>query len=136
MTYTIKQVAEKIGVTVPTLRYYDKEGLLPFVEKKPNGTRVFKEQDFAGLKIIQCMKSSGMPIKEIKRYMDMCMEGDETLQERLQVFHDRKEIVRKEIEELNKVMEVIEHKIWYYESAIEAGTEDIHKGGQQGNDGK
>lgn len=99
MTYTIKQVAEKIGVTVPTLRYYDKEGLLPFVEKKPNGTRVFKEQDFAGLKIIQCMKSSGMPIKEIKRYMDMCMEGDETLQERLQVFHDRKEIVRKEIEE-------------------------------------
>lgn len=79
MTYTIKEVAEKMGVSVPTLRYYDKEGLMPFIEKKENGTRVFKDEDFKGLEIIACMKRSGMPIKDIKRYMDMCMEGDSTL---------------------------------------------------------
>lgn len=127
MTYTIKQVAEKIGVSVPTLRYYDKEGLMPFIEKKENGTRIFKDEDFRGLEIIKCMKNSGMPIKDIKRYMDMCMEGDSTLVDRLEVFLKRKEIVKKQIEELHNIMEIIDHKIWYYETAIEAGSESIHK---------
>jgi DNA-binding transcriptional MerR regulator len=126
MTYTIRQVAEKMGVTVPTLRYYDKEGLMPFVDKKPDGTRVFKDEDFQGLEIITCMKSSGMPIKDIKRYMDLCGD-DRTLRERLEIFLERKESVKKQMEELNKVMETINHKIWYYETAIEAGTEAIHK---------
>lgn len=127
MNYTIRQVAEKMGVTVPTLRYYDKEGLLPFVDKKPNGTRVFKDEDFEKLAIITCMKNSGVPIKDIKMYMDLCTEGDSTLQERLEIFIERKDAVQKQIEELNKVMETINHKIWYYKTAIEAGTEEIHK---------
>lgn len=127
MKYTISQVAEKMGVTVPTLRYYDKEGLLPFVEKKPNGTRVFKDEDFQWMSIITCMKNSGTPIKDIKRYMDLCEEGDSTLRDRLEIFFERKEAVQKQIDELNQVMETINHKIWYYETAIEAGTEDIHK---------
>lgn len=127
MSYTIRQVAEKMGVAVSTLRYYDKEGLLPFVDKKPDGTRVFKDEDFQGLGIIACMKNSGMPIKDIKRYMDLCIEGDNTLKDRLEIFLERKEYVQKQMEELKKVMETIEHKIWYYETAIEAGTEAMHK---------
>lgn len=127
MTYTIRQVAEKMGFTVPTLRYYDKEGLLPFLDKKPDGTRVFKDEDFQGLAIITCMKNSGMPIKDIKKYMDLCQEGDSTLQERLEIFLERKEAVLKQMEELNKIMETIKHKICYYETAIEAGTEAVHK---------
>lgn len=127
MNYTIRQVAEKMGVTIPTLRYYDKEGLLPFVDKKANGTRVFKDEDFQGLAVITCMKNSGVPIKEIKKFMDLCKEGDSTLQERLEIFLERKEAVEKQMEELNKVMETINHKIWYYETAIQAGTEEVHK---------
>ena len=127
MTYTIKQVADKMGVSVPTLRYYDKEGLLPFIEKKENGTRIFKESDLRTLEIISCMKASGMPIKDIKRYMDMCLEGDSTLEDRLDIFLKRQEVVKEQMEELNKTMSVIEHKIKYYEKAIKAGTEDIHK---------
>jgi DNA-binding transcriptional MerR regulator len=127
MSYTIRQVAEKMGVTVPTLRYYDKEGLLPFVDKKPNGTRVFKDEDFNWLGIITCMKNSGMPIKDIKRYMDLCKLGDSTLQERLDIFFERKEDVQSQLDELNIVMEVINHKIQYYQEAIEAGTEEIHR---------
>lgn len=127
MTYTIKQVAERLGVSVSTLRYYDKEGLLPFVDKKENGTRVFKDEDFNGLAIISCMKSSGVPIKDIKKYMDLCAEGDSTLEERMKIFLERKEIVKKQIEELKNVLETIDYKIWYYETAIEAGTEDIHR---------
>lgn len=127
MNYTIKQVAEKMGITVTTLRYYDKEGLLPFVDKKPNGTRVFKDEDFEGLAMITCMKNSGTPIKDIKIYMDLCEEGDSTLKERLEFFCERKEVVQRQIDELNKVMENINHKVWYYETAIESGTEAIHE---------
>lgn len=127
MSYTIKEISEKMGVSVSTLRYYDKEGLIPFVDKKDNGTRVFKDEDFEGLEIITCMKNSGVPIKEIKKYMDLCQDGDGTLQERLEIFLERKEAVREQLDKLNKVMENIEHKIWYYETAIEAGTEEIHK---------
>ena len=127
MTYTIKQIADKIGVSVPTLRYYDKEGLLPFVERKENGTRIFKEKDLRTLEIISCMKASGMPIKDIKIYMDMCLEGDSTLEERLNIFLKRKEVVKEQMEELNKIMSVIEQKISYYEKAIEAGTEEVVK---------
>ncbi|MFU0824451.1 MerR family transcriptional regulator [Clostridium sp.] len=127
MTYTIRQAAEKMGVTVSTLRYYDKEGLLPFLDKKPDGTRVFKDEDFHSLGMITCMKRSGMPIKQIKKYMDLCQEGDRTLQERLEIFLERKKVVLKQMEELNKVMETINHKIWYYETAIKAGTERVHK---------
>jgi len=127
MTYTISQVAEKMGVSVPTLRYYDKEGLLPFVEKKPDGTRVFRDEDFQSLRIIACMKNSGMSIKEIKKYMDLCQEGDSSLQERLEIFLQRKKAVLKQMEELDRVMETIDHKISYYETAIKAGTEAVHK---------
>lgn len=127
MSYTIKEFSEKIGVSISTLRYYDKEGLLPFIDKKENGTRIFKDEDFEGLSIIACMKKSGVPIKDIKKYMDLCIEGDNTLKERMEIFLERKKTVQKQIEELNNVMETIDHKIWYYEEAIKAGTEDIHR---------
>ncbi|HWQ30176.1 MAG TPA: MerR family transcriptional regulator, partial [Negativicutes bacterium] len=105
----------------------DKEGLLPFLDKKPDGSRVFKDEDFQSLSIIACMKNSGMSIKEIKKYMKLCLEGDSTLKERLGIFLQRKEAVQKQMLELNKVMEIINHKIGYYETAIEAGTEAVHK---------
>lgn len=127
MSYTIKQVSDMMGISVSTLRYYDKEGLLPFIERKENGSRVFKDEDLKSLEIIFCMKSSGVPIKDIKRYMDMCLEGDSTLKDRLDIFLNRREVVKEQIKELNKIMNVIEYKINYYEKAIQYGTEEIHK---------
>lgn len=59
--------------------------------------------------------------------MDMCLEGDSTLDDRLDIFLKRKEVIKEQMEELNKIMSVIEHKITYYEKAIQAGTEDVHK---------
>lgn len=131
-TYTISEVAKELNLTVYTLRYYDKEGLMPFVERAPNGTRRFKESDIDALKIIECLKATGMPIKEIKNFFDWCSEGDSTLQQRYDMFIGRKAIVEEQIEELKKTMEVIEHKCLYYKTALEAGTEDIHKNGKIG----
>lgn len=125
-TYTIGDAAKIMGVAPSTLRYYDKEGLLPFVERDANGRRVFKEADFEWLANINCMKNAGAPIADIRRYAELCRQGDATLQERLQIFLDRKRIVQEQMEALNCLMETIDHKIWYYNKAIEAGTESVH----------
>ncbi|MFP3919654.1 MerR family transcriptional regulator [Lysinibacillus telephonicus] len=126
-TYSISEVAKKLNLTVYTLRYYDKEGLMPFVERTSSGIRMFKESDIDALKVIECLKSAGMPIKEIKNFIDWCSEGDSTLQQRYDMFIERKSSVEAQMEELKKTMELIEHKCFYYKTALEAGTEDIHK---------
>ncbi|MFB5196987.1 MerR family transcriptional regulator [Bacillus sp. AFS073361] len=126
-TYSISEVAKELNLTVYTLRYYDKEGLIPFVERTPSGIRMFKESDIGALKVIECLKSTGMPIKEIKNFIDWCSDGDSTLQQRYDMFMERKANVEAQMEELKKTMEVIEHKCLYYKTALDAGTEDIHK---------
>ncbi|QQZ11332.1 MerR family transcriptional regulator [Heyndrickxia vini] len=132
-TFSIGEVAQKLNLTTYTLRYYDKEGLIPFVERTPSGTRLFKESDIDALKIIECLKSTGMPIKEIKNFIDWCADGDSTLQQRYDMFLERKAAVEKQLEELNKTMELIDHKCHYYKTALDAGTEDIHKDDKIGN---
>ncbi|MGN8645071.1 MerR family transcriptional regulator [Gracilibacillus sp. HCP3S3_G5_1] len=127
-TYSIGKVAKELDLSVHTLRYYDKEGLMPFVERTSSGTRIFKESDIEALKIIECLKSTGMPIKEIKAFIDWCSEGDATLQQRYDMFMERKASVEAQMEELKKTMKLIEHKCLYYKTALDAGTEDIHKG--------
>jgi DNA-binding transcriptional MerR regulator len=124
--YTIKKAAEKMGVSIPTLRYYDKEGLLPFIEKKPNGTRIFKDDDFQTLSLINCLKKAGVSIKEIRKYIRLCEEGDSTLNERLEIFLERKKDVLRQMSELQEVLDTIEHKIDYYQNAISEGTEKLH----------
>lgn len=132
-TYSISEVAKALNLTPYTLRYYDKEGLMPFVERTSSGTRLFKESDIEALKVIECLKSTGMPIKEIKSFIDWCSEGDATLQQRFDMFMERKATVQAQMEELKKTMELIEHKCFYYKTALEAGTEDIHKNNKIGS---
>lgn len=126
-TYTISEVAKQLNLTVYTLRYYDKEGLLPFVERTSSGIRMFKDSDIEALNVIECLKSTGMPIKEIKNFIDWCSDGDSTLQQRYDMFIERKASVEAQIEELKKTLELINHKCDYYKIALEAGTEDVHK---------
>ncbi|GAE30176.1 MerR family transcriptional regulator [Halalkalibacter hemicellulosilyticus] len=127
MTYLISEVAKKLGITIHTLRYYDKEGLLPFVERSQKGVRKFKDSDIEAIKIIQCLKVTGMPIKEIKEFIGWSIEGDSTLQKRYTMFLERKAAAKAQLEELNKTMEVILYKCEYFERAVEAGTEEIYK---------
>lgn len=79
MYYSIGEAAQRMHLSAPTLRYYDKEGLLPFVDPSAGGARMFKESDFEWLRLIECLKSTGMPIRDIKQFIDWYMEGDTTL---------------------------------------------------------
>lgn len=127
MTYTISKVSQKTGLSAYTLRYYDKEGLLPFVHKNTSGIREFTDEDLDWLSIITCLKNTGMPIKDIKTYINLCLDGDSTLEDRLNIFLKQKESIERQTAELDKYMKKITYKIQYYEDAIKAGSESIHK---------
>ncbi len=125
MTYTISEIAQKMGVSVHTLRFYDKEGLMPFVDRV-NGRRVFKDEDFAWLRIMGCLKNTGMPLKEIRLYMELCQLGDESLAERQKIILNQKKEIEQKIQFLQENLKMLEYKAWYYETAVAAGTECIH----------
>lgn len=122
MSYTISQIANMMGVAPSTLRYYDKEGLLPNV-KRVNGIRVFEDSDFPWLRILNCLKSTGMPIRKIKEYVDLCAQGDATLKQRHQMIIEQRQFVQDQIDQLNYFMQELDYKDQYYRNAIKAGTE-------------
>ena len=125
MVYTVGEMAKLLGVTASTLRYYDKEGLLPFVGRSSGGIRMFQESDFEWLQVIGCMKKAGMSIKDIRQYIEMALQGDETIAPRLAMFRHQREVLKQQMEELQRTMQMVDYKCWYYETALEAGTVDV-----------
>jgi len=120
MGISIGKAAERAGLSVHTLRYYEKEGLLPFVDRSPSGTRCFKESDFEWLAMIHCLKNTGMTIRDIHEFVGWSMEGDATLQKRLDMFLAQRQEIEARMLEFQKYLEKIEYKINYYENAIRA----------------
>ncbi len=124
-TYTISEVAELLCIPPSTIRYYDAEGLLPFLQRV-NGRRVFHESDLSSMRLIECLKNAGMSIRDIKRYFTLAKQGDSTLEERRDIILNQKQSILDQIESLKLNLKTIEHKEKYYKEAIEAGTESIH----------
>ena len=126
MLYTIGEISKRIGISPHTLRFYAKEGLLPFVERSDRGIRVFKESDFEWLYIIECLKKTGMSLKDIKIFVDWGMAGDETIDQRYAMFSVQRKKVEAQIVELKEALDVLKYKCWYYETAKAAGTLAVH----------
>ncbi len=122
MAYTVGEMAKILHVAPSTLRYYDKEGLLPFVERSSGGIRLFKGSDFEWLSMIECMKQTGMPMT----FIDLCMAGDSTLSERLNLIRRQQEVVHAQMAQLQSTLDMLDYKAWYYLTARQAGTCAIH----------
>ena len=103
MVYTVGEMAKRLGVAPSTLRFYDKEGLLPFVERSEGGIRLFKDAAFEWLRIIECLKKTGMPLKDIKEFIMMAMAGDDTIEDRLALIQKQRESVEQKIQELTEI---------------------------------
>lgn len=125
MLYTVGEMAKMLGVPASTLRYYDKEGLLPFVERSSGGMRMFKDADYEWLKTIQCLKKTGMPLKEIRTFVRMSMEGDGTIDQRLEMIQAQRAVVKEQIAEQQQILKMLDFKCWYYETANAAGTTEV-----------
>lgn len=110
--YTIGQVAEMFGLPISTLRYYDKQGLFPQLIRE-SGIRKFSENEIEALRVIECLKKSGLGIKDIKLFMAWCAEGPATYSDRFQLFRKQKESVEAEIKQLHKTLDMLKFKCWY-----------------------
>lgn len=121
--YTIGQVSQMFNIPISTLRYYDKEGFFPNL-KRSSGIRRFGEQDIEALKVIECLKESGLELKDVKQFIKWATKGSSTYKNRKELFEKRKIAVEQEIKKLQKTLNILEYKCWYYDKAIKDGTED------------
>lgn len=124
MVYTVGEMAKRMGVAASTLRYYDKEGLLPFVERSPGGIRLFRETDVEWLNVIGCLKSAGMSIGDIREYIRLAMQGDGTIDQRLALFKRQRETLLRQMAALQNTLDMLDYKCWFYEQAQAAGSID------------
>ena len=98
--YTIGEISKMFNLPIPTLRYYDKEGLLLELERDKSGIRKFNNQNIETLRLIECLKKSGMQIKDIKEFIGWCSLGDKTISKRKEMFLKQKENIENQIKEL------------------------------------
>ncbi|MBQ9691278.1 MAG: MerR family transcriptional regulator [Eggerthellaceae bacterium] len=124
---SIGQVAKLLNTTSSTLRYYESEGLLTPVSRSNGGQRVFSQEDLEACRVIDCLKQSGLSIKEIKQFMELVRQGDASIEERLELFENRRNALLEEMERLQQTLGVLEYKCWYYKEALAHKTEDYVK---------
>lgn len=111
MNYTIGQVAKINHLSISQLRYYDNQGLFPFLKRTEKGDRVFDEDALKFLEIILCLKNTGMPIKDIKQFVDWSMDGDGTLPQRLEMMKQQEINVLHQIRDTEENLIKIQEKI-------------------------
>ena len=121
--YSIGQVAEMFGLPVSTLRYYDKQGLFPGMERS-SGVRRFSEAELEKLRVIQCLKETGMEIREIRQFMEWCAEGPSTFPQRRALFESRKAHMEDVLRRMNRTLDMLKFKCWYYEQAMQDGSDE------------
>lgn len=121
--YTIGQVSEMSHLPVSTLRYYDKEGFFPNLERKGN-IRYFSDNELEAIHLIECLKQSGLEIKDIRQFFEWVTEGPSSYAKRKELFEHRKAVVQKEIKRLEKALAMLEFKCWFYDNAIADGSEE------------
>jgi DNA-binding transcriptional MerR regulator len=119
MGLSIGQVAERTGLSVHALRFYEKEGILAHqVHRGPGGRRVYTDQDLAWLKMCIMLRMSGMPVPEIRRYTDLVRQGDGNEPQRLDILKEHQERVRVQMEQLQECMDLITHKVGMYQDYV------------------
>jgi DNA-binding transcriptional MerR regulator len=111
---TVQQVAEKTGLSEHTLRYYERVGLIPPVQRASNGHRRYTEEDIGWLNFVKRLRSAGMPIAQVQRYVMLQQEGGATLAERLEMLKEHRRAVQQQVDELSEHLQVLDYKIDYY----------------------
>lgn len=113
-TYSVKKVAEIFGLSVSTLHFYDKKGLLPFVSKNEMGYRVFTDSDLNFIRTICCLKDTGMKIDNIRRYIEFCMEGPTTIDKRRKLLEEHRSKIEEQQQMLAERKREVDEKLAIY----------------------
>lgn len=118
---TMKEACEQVGITYETLRFYCNEGLVPNVKRDKNNYRNFDERNIKWLKSLQCLKKCGMGVQDMKRYMELCLEGVSSIPERKELLAARKKLLLKQIDEIHESIDYIDRKQAFFDGVL-SGT--------------
>ena len=113
-TYTIQEAAEEMEVSAHTLRYYEKIGLLRSIQRGENGRRLYSEEDLGWVYWLKLLRESGMPIRVMKRYVEITRAGDSTIDDRCVILEEHRDHLRQHIEKLQGFLEKLEQKVEFY----------------------
>jgi DNA-binding transcriptional MerR regulator len=129
MSYSIDEVAKRFHLSPYTIRFYDKEGLLPFISRNKSGNREFTESDLNLFRLICCLKNTGMQIKDIKVYIDLVMRGTDTIELRKKILREHREKIIKQMDAFRESLDLVDSKIEIYESndAVKIINEQVER---------
>ncbi|MFE6074854.1 MerR family transcriptional regulator [Paenibacillus sp. NPDC057886] len=122
--FSISEASAQLNIPDSTLRYYEKKGLLPLIERDDAGRRLFSENQMALLETLVCLKNTHMPISQIKQYIDWIVEGNRTLEARLEMMQKHKQAVLDEILIMQESLKGIDYKITRYTHQIQERNQD------------
>ena len=118
MRYTIREVSEKTNISAYVLRYYEKEGVLPRIDRSQGGSRRYTDEDLDLLGLITCLKNTGMPLKDIRTFVQLREKGPDTLRQRRDILMAQQRSVLESMEEMRKNYEKVTRKLAYYEGLL------------------
>lgn len=121
----IAEVSEKYGISTDTLRYYERVGLIPAVNRNESGIRDYNETDLKRVEFIKCMRSAGLPIEALIEYMDLVLQGDRTIEARKDILKEQREILLTRLSEMQKTLEILNYKISIYEEVLLKKEKDM-----------
>ncbi|HEY2717467.1 MAG TPA: MerR family transcriptional regulator [Solirubrobacterales bacterium] len=116
---TIADAAEASGVSVHTLRYYERAGLIGGVDRAASGHRRYSEDDLAWIEVLRCLRETGMPIRGIRRYAELVWEGEGNERERLALLEEHRAAVRAQLAQVRTHLAFVERKISIYEEKVD-----------------
>lgn len=117
MKYKINEVTKITGIPSPTIRYYEKEGIIPPIERDTTGVRLFSEENLYWLDLVTCFKKTKMPVTDIKRIVELSQTGDSTIPERKEILKKHREHIQNQIAELEMSKSKLDKKIAFYEGS-------------------
>lgn len=118
---TIKEVSERYHISQDTLRYYERTGMIPKVTRTAGGIRDYREEDLGWVELALCMRSAGLPVEAMVRYVKLCQEGDATIPDRLKLLEKQREVLLEQKKQVNETLKRLEYKISRYEEAVKTG---------------
>jgi DNA-binding transcriptional MerR regulator len=121
----IAEVSEKHGLSSDTLRYYERIGLIPPVTRSESGIRDYGELDIRRVEFIKCMRSAGLPIEVLIDYVKLVQQGDQTIEARREILKEQRELLVTRMQEMQKTLDILNHKIEVYENAVLAKEKKI-----------
>jgi DNA-binding transcriptional MerR regulator len=114
----IAEVSEQYGISLDTLRYYERIGLIPPVTRNKSGIRDYNELDIRRVEFVKCMRSAGLPIEILIEYIGLVQQGDQTIEARKDILVEQRELLISRMEQMQKTLDILDHKIEVYEKAV------------------